>query len=362
MAAYKRMVVKLGTGVLTSGRGELELSAMGGICSEIAAAQRSGTELILVSSGAVGLGMGKLGLRKRPKDICTLRTCAAVGQGVLIQTWGELFTPFGLSVAQILLTRNDVDSRSRNAATRELLDDLLRRKIVPVINENDCVSAAELNIKFGDNDVLSALVAALSKSDALAILSTAEGLANFDDGGKIVREVRKIDDSVRSLARGTKSATAVGGMITKIKAAEIATGSGCDVFIASGALADPISKILRGENPGTKFFAKSGSSSMNSKKRWLAYFGRITGRLFVDKGAAKALKEGGSLLPAGISEISGTFKSGDMLEIVDADSKEVVARGLAQMDSEEISKKMKVHPSRAGHKDVAVHRDNLALV
>lgn len=358
--SYKRIIVKLGTGVLTKRIGELDTSAMSQICQSVARAMKGGIGVVMVSSGAVGLGMGKLKISKRPKSIGALQKCAAVGQGILIQTWAELFEPFGISVAQILLTRDDVDILSRHKGVRGLIDELIESGIVPIINENDCISAAELNIKFGDNDVLSALVASLSKADALAILSTAHGLVDMKGSGKIVPEINSIDDKVKSMAQGTTSATAVGGMITKIKAAEIATDSGCDVFIASGSRKGVIDEILSGKNPGTKFIAKTKKASSSSKKRWLAHFGKTIGKIYADEGAVKALRErGGSLLPAGIVEVSGSFKKGDMVEILDASARYVVARGLANMDSSQMLSKKK---SSGGNENIAVHRDNLALV
>lgn len=360
--AKRRIVVKLGTGVLTRGVGELDLERMRNICAQIADAKKAGNQIIMVSSGAVGLGMGKLGLKSRPKHISGVQKCAAVGQGILIQTWAELFDPFGITVAQLLLTRDDVDSHSRHNAMRELLDELLSDGIIPIINENDCVSAAELNIKFGDNDVLSSLVATLSKSDALAIISTAPGLIDMGGSGKIIKRIEKITPEIKAMAGGTTSATAVGGMVTKLKAAEIATSSGCDVYIASGADKESLKQIFSDGNPGTVFAGNGVSSS--SKKRWLAHFGKTIGKILVDSGAANALRnKGGSLLPAGVKSVSGKFSKGDMVEIIDESDGYVVARGLAERNAEEI--KSMIDPtakSKCGHKDVVVHRDNLALV
>lgn len=361
-ARNKRVVIKLGTGVLTRGVGELDTERMRAICEQIALALKNGWQPILVSSGAVGLGMGRLGLKLRPKKISSVQKCAAVGQGILIQTWAELFQPFNVCVAQILLTRDDLDVRSRYRAMRDLLDELLGDRIVPIINENDCISAAELNIKFGDNDVLSSLVASLSKASKLLILSTAPGLVDMGGTGEIIKDVQKIDDSVRSKAGGTSSATAVGGMITKIKAAEIAASSGCEVFIASGARENVITEILSGENPGTRFAATPSETS--SKKRWLAHFGRTIGKILVDKGAADAIRNrGSSLLPAGVRGVVGRFAKGSLVEIADSESGDIVARGLAEENSDKIKESLQsTNKKKCGHKDVVVHRDNLAVV
>ncbi len=357
----KRLIVKIGTGVLTRGVGELDTKKMGAICSQVAEARKLGYQVSLVSSGAVGLGMGKLGLKVRPKQISAVQKCAAVGQGILIQTWAKLFAPYGITVAQILLTRDDVDVRARFKAMQALMDELLKNGIVPIINENDCISAAELNIKFGDNDVLSSLVADLSNADILVILSTAQGLIDLKGTGKVVPIVEKITPEIRKMAGGTTSATAVGGMITKIKAAEIATGSGCDVYIADGRTGKSLSAIVNGTNPGTKFLAREKIGT--SRKRWIAHFGKSIGKIIVDSGAAKALCErGSSLLHTGVKEISGKFAKGDLVEILN-DHCEVVARGLAEIDAESLRKKItSKEKSKCGHKDVAVHRDNLAIV
>lgn len=359
----KRVVVKLGTGVLTSGVGQLDTRKMKSICKQVADAKKLGYQIILVSSGAVGLGMGKLKLKARPKHISAVQECAAVGQGILIQTWAELFAPFGITVAQILLTRDDVDVHTRHKAMRDLLDRLLADGIVPIINENDCISASELNIKFGDNDVLSALVATLSKSDMLLILSTAIGLIDMKGTGEVVAIVEKITPEIRAMACGTSSATAVGGMITKIKAGEIATSASCDMYIADGSAKDIVKKILNGEQVGTRFCASS--DSISSKKRWLAHFGKTIGKINVDAGAANALRnKGSSLLPAGVKSISGKFKKGDLVEIVDIENNYVVARGLAEESSVKIKRIIseKRTNKKCGHKDVVVHRDNLAIV
>ena len=355
----RRVVVKVGTGVLTSGVGCLDTVKMRAICSQIAAARETGVEVALVSSGAVGLGMGRLGLKARPKQIRAVQKCAAVGQGILIQTWEELFEPYGLVVAQLLLTRDDVDNIQRAKALGELIDELLRNRIIPVVNENDSLSAAELNIKFGDNDVLSALVATLCKATDLVILSTAAGLLNKTGDGKMVKEVAKVTPEIRAMAAGTTSATAVGGMITKIKAAEIATSEGCGVYIADGTRPDSLTKILEGKNPGTHFIACGKSAS--TKKRWLAHFGRSIGKVFVDAGAAAAIRtKGGSLLSAGVKSFAGKFQAGALVEIVDVSNGDVVARGLAQVDCESLESEL----SKKGERKpvIVVHRDNLALV
>ncbi len=355
-----RVVIKLGTGVLTQGVGQLDLLRMEEICSQVAHLKTSGFEVIMVSSGAVGLGMGKLGLKVRPKKLAMLQTCAAVGQGILIQTWAKLFEKHSIIVAQLLLTRDDVDFRNRHEAMRDMLNEILSGGIVPIINENDCVSAAELNIKFGDNDVLSALVSVLSNAQNLVILSTAPGLIDMGGTEKVIPVVKDID-SVRSKALGTSSATAVGGMITKLKAADIATASACAVHIASGAQKNVLIDIFDGKEVGTCFLPKE--KSKNSKKKWLAYFGKSIGHILVDEGAQNAIKnKGSSLLLAGVKSIKGNFHEGALVEIASATSGEIFARGLAKLNSAEIEALLSKHVKGQDKDVLVVHRDNLSMI
>ncbi|MBO6102265.1 MAG: glutamate 5-kinase, partial [Opitutales bacterium] len=249
MGQKRRVVVKIGTGVFTRGVGELDVAKMAAICESVAGLKKRGFEVAIVSSGAVGLGMGRLGLKSRPKQTSTVQKCAAVGQGILIDTWSKLFDAHSITTAQILLTKDDVDIQHRHKAMAELMDEILKDGIVPILNENDCISASELNIKFGDNDLLSALVSTLIKADTLVILSTASGLLNMTGDKAMIKRVEKIDSKILAMARGTTSATAVGGMITKLKAAAMATRFGCGVYIASGSRPKVLEGIFGGENP-----------------------------------------------------------------------------------------------------------------
>src|SRR5882724_12200816 len=273
--APKRVVIKLGTGVLTSGVGELDTARITCVCGQIAALRARGTEVIVVSSGAVGLGMGALRLTKRPKELSKKQACAAVGQSRLMQVWQAGFTPHNLTVAQVLLTHDDLRVRSRYLGVQETLRQLISYGTVPVINENDTVSAAE--IKFGDNDILSAMVASLTGAQYLVILSTAPGLVDLKGTKQIVPVVERITPEIEAMAGGTTSETAVGGMVSKISAAKLATRAGCGVFIASGAEPDVLPRLIAGGGPGT-FFVPSGLP-MDAKKRWLAYFQRPAGTI-----------------------------------------------------------------------------------
>ncbi len=360
----RRIVVKLGTGVLTTGIGQLDEQRIENIARQLQSLRARGIEIIVVSSGAVGLGMGRLGLARKPKEIARKQACAAVGQSLLMQTWQRAFAPHGLTVAQVLLTHDDLRVRSRYLGVKETLAQLIRYDTVPIINENDTVSAAE--IKFGDNDTLSAMVAALVGADYLAIISTAPGLIDLAGTGEIVPVVDRITAEIEAMAGGTTSETATGGMISKISAAKLATKAGCGVFIASGAEPDIVPRLLAGTAPGT-FFVPSGLP-MEAKKRWLAYYQRPAGTVFVNPRAVPVLLEQGrSLLAVGVTGVAGEFAAGDIVDIAGPDRR-TFARGRCGFSSEEL-------PALAGQQGPAVaalhpgrkrlevvHRNDLVLL
>ncbi len=268
----RRVVVKLGTGVFTSA-GRIDAAR---IAAQLAALRASGTEVIVVSSGAIGLGMGVLGLARRPKELSQKQACAAIGQSLHMQAWQASFAPHGLTVAQALLTHDDLRVRSRSLGVKETLRQIASYGAVPVINENDTVSAAE--IKIGENDTLSAMVASLIEADYLIILSTAPGLVDRRGSGKIVPVVEKITPEIEAMAEGTSSETAVGGMVSKISAAKLAVKSGCGVFIASGAEPDIVPRLFAGTGPGT-FLLCRAACPWTPKKRWLAHSQRPAGTI-----------------------------------------------------------------------------------
>jgi len=358
------VVVKLGTGVLTHGVGQLDEPRIASVCAQLAALRARGAEVIVVSSGAVGLGMGALGLGKRPAELARKQACAAVGQSLLMQTWQRGFAPLGLTVAQVLLTHEDLRARARHLGVKATLRQLLDYGVVPVINENDTVSAAE--IKFGDNDTLSALVASLIEADYLVILSTTPGLIDLKGTRQIVPVVEKITPAIEAMAGGTTSETAIGGMVSKISAARLATKSGCGVFIASGAEPDILEKLFSGHGPGT-FFVPSGLP-LHAKKRWLAWFQRPAGTIQINAGAATALRERGtSLLAAGVTGASGDFAAGDVVNIAAPDGS-VIAHGASSFTSNMIAaiagkKGDELHALFPGRKHLeVVHRDDLVLL
>ncbi|MGF1450368.1 MAG: glutamate 5-kinase [Opitutales bacterium] len=360
----RRVVVKLGTGVLTQGIGKLDTQRIAALCAQLAALRQRGVEVLVVSSGAVGLGMGRLQLPRRPKRLAALQKCAAVGQSILINTWQAGLDPHGLTAAQVLLTREDVKSRTRHLAVKDLLAELLEFGLIPIVNGNDSVSTEE--IKFGDNDVLSAMVASLTHANLLAILSTAPGLIDRAGTGQIVPVVENISPDIEAMAGGTADATAVGGMVTKIEAARIATASGCTVFIGSGREPDILQRVLNGQGPGTFFLPNK--LPMASRKRWIAFFQPPAGTLHVDAGAVAALRQtGSSLLAKGILKVDGTFGQEDVIAIAGPDG-EPFARGIARFTSHDVSK-IQGHSNDAIHQAFpqrkrceVVHRDTLVLL
>jgi glutamate 5-kinase len=353
LANVRRLVVKLGTGVLTDATKRPDLVQFAQLVAQVAAQRAAGREVVLVTSGAVGAGMGALGFERRPKRLDELQACAAVGQSRLMAMYETLFRHYGQGVAQVLLTHDDLADHERHLNARNTLLTLLRRGVVPVINENDAVSVTEL--KFGDNDRLSALVASLLPADLLVILTTADGLIeNFGrPGQRRLDVVPRIDAAIEAMAGGTTSATAVGGMTTKIAAAKIAVRSGLPLVIAPGRKFDALARILAGEDEGTLFVPDA--AKLSGRKRWLAFFQRPAGTLTVDDGARRALVEQGrSLLPPGVTRVEGDFRAGDVVSIRDPAGREI-ARGQACLDAAALA-------TGAKPKGEVVHRNDLVLL
>jgi glutamate 5-kinase len=348
-----RMVVKLGTGVLTDSRKQPDLAQLEQLTDQVAEQHRAGREIVLVTSGAVGAGMGALGFKKRPGGLAELQACAAVGQSRLMATYENLFAKHGIHVAQVLLTHEDLQDHERHLNARNTLVTLLEHGVVPIINENDAVSSTEL--KFGDNDRLSALVAALLPADLLVILTTVEGvMENFGKAGaRVIATVERIDAALEGMAGGTDSETAVGGMASKIQAAKIVGRAGIPLVIASGRKRTALSRIAGGEEEGTLFVPQP--NKLRGRKRWIAFFHHPKGTLVVDEGAKTALRERGkSLLPPGVARWEGEFAAGDVLRICDLEGMEF-ARGICNFSSAELK------AGKPGRAEV-VHRDNLVIL
>jgi glutamate 5-kinase len=346
-----RIVVKLGTGVLTDSRKQPDLQQIGQLAAQIAAVRAQGKQVVIVSSGAVGAGMGALGFEKRPSDLAQLQACAAVGQPRLMTLYEKLLAEAGFRVAQVLLTHDDLEHHERHLNARSTLVTLLNHGVIPIINENDATSFTEL--KFGDNDKLSALVACLLPADALIILTTVDGLLeNFGKANPRTISTVENPNAVDNMARGTASETAVGGMASKLQAAKMVVRAGIPMIIASGKKKAVLARILEGEEEGTMFVAQP--AKLAGRKRWIAFFHHAKGTLFVDDGARKALRENGkSLLPPGVARCEGEFAAGDVVRICDLNGTEF-ARGICDFDNTAVQ----ARPRGA----VLVHRDNLVIL
>ncbi len=348
-----RIVVKLGTGLLTNERNVLHRAQVTRLVEQLAGLRSAGKEVVVVSSGAVGAGMGGLDFTKRPTRLAELKACAAVGQLRLMATYERLFAKHGQRVAQALLTHEDLRHKERHLNARDTLNELLARGVIPIVNENDVVSYTEL--QFGDNDRLSALVASLLPADLLVILTTVDGvIENF--GGKnprVLPTIDRIDERITRSAKGTMSDTATGGMSAKIEAARIAMRSGIPLVIAGGRQPGILDDVLRGDEVGTIFVPDS--TKLKSRKRWIAFFHHPKGSLMVDDGAAKALRENGkSLLRPGIVEAEGAFKKGDVVRVCDRRGTEF-ARGISAFGSTALNGGDAV-------RGAVVHRDNLVIL
>jgi glutamate 5-kinase len=347
-----RIVVKLGTGVLTDSRKQPDLAQLAQLVAQIAAIRGQGKEVVIVSSGAVGAGMGILGYEKRPGETSELQACAAVGQPRLMTIYEKLFGEAGHRVAQVLLTHDDLEHHERHLNARTTLVTLLRHGVIPIVNENDATSFTEL--KFGDNDQLSALVACLLPADALVILTTVDGfIENFGKANpRTVSAVEHLDVNMEKAARGTDSATAVGGMASKLQAAKIVIRAGIPLVIASGKKKNALAHIFEGREEGTIFVAHP--VKLPGRKRWIAFFHHPKGVLFVDEGAKQALREKGrSLLPPGVARCEGEFAAGEVVRVCDLNGTEF-ARGICEFDSTIVNARQA--------DDVMVHRDNLVIL
>ena len=349
----RRVVVKMGTGILTDAANRVDPAQMAQLVAQLAGLHQRGLDVVLVSSGAVGSGMGVLGFDKRPKTLDGLQACAAAGQVKLMSAYDQLFGAHGISVAQVLLTHDDLKHQERHLNARQTLLALLERRVIPVINENDAVSFTEL--KFGDNDRLSALVASLLPADLVILLTTVDGvIENFGtEKARLLHTIESIDATLKGHAKGTTSSTAVGGMATKLEAAQIAIRSGIPMVIASGRSRTSLADVMDGREVGTVFVPRP--SKLRGHKRWIAFFHKPKGMLMVDDGAKDALRENGkSLLPPGVKRCEGKFVKGDIVMICDLEGTEF-ARGIAEFSSDEVNagtlKRVEV-----------VHRDNLVVL
>jgi len=367
VAGARRLVVKVGSSLVTDdGRG-IDHAAVARWAEEIAALKRGGREVVLVSSGAIAEGMKRLGWATRPKAIHDLQAAAAVGQMGLVQAYEAAFSAFGLHTAQILLTHDDLSDRRRYLNARSTLTTLLALSVIPVINENDTVTTDEIRV--GDNDTLGALVTNLIEADVLILLTDQHGLYTADPrrdaGATLVATARAGDPSLETMAGGAGS-FGRGGMLTKVLAAKRAARSGASTVIASGREANVLTRLAAGERVGTELFAEA--QSLAARKQWLADHVQLAGKVRLDDGAVRALaREGKSLLPIGVISIEGNFERGEVVGCFAPDGREV-ARGLVNYASSDAARIVRQPSSQIeailGWVDEPelIHRDNLVLL
>lgn len=366
--AYARIVVKLGTSVLTGGSRRLDCAGMADLARQCAELHAQGCELTIVTSGAIAAGREQLGYPKLPATVAAQQMLAAVGQSRLMWVWESLFEAHGIHVGQMLLTRADVRHRGRFLNARDALHALLEHRIIPIVNENDAVATAE--IKVGDNDNLSALVAVLAEAQLLLMLTDLDGLFTADPrmhpDARLIPEVTEIDDEVAALAGGSASGLGTGGMTTKLQAADLARRAGIDVVIAAGGLPDVIRRVAAGEAIGTRFPALE--TPLDSRKRWILGGTTPDGRVLIDAGALRALREkGSSLLPAGIIGVEGGFARGDAVLII-GPGQAPVARGIVRYGADDlrrvVGRRSSEIATQLGYSagPVAIHRNDMILL
>ncbi len=360
----ERIVVKIGSSSLTSEEGGLNRERIAFFAAELAAQHARGDEMMLVTSGAVAAGFMKIGYAAKPKAVHEKQASAAVGQALLMQAYQEELSQYGIVAAQILLTRADFSNRRRIQNALMTLEELLKRRIIPIINENDTVATDELVLKFGDNDNLSALVAAMTKASKLVIITDMDGLYTEDPrinpNATKISLVEQISEDILKVAGGSGSAVGTGGMRSKIEAARIAMRGGVRTFIGKIQTRDDLANAVSGSGKGTYFDTKLHSLPM--KKQWLGFHSIPQGSITVDNGAVEALLvRGKSLLPAGVTAISGDFHPGDVVEVVDADGA-TLGRGVVNyaawqlqaasgLGSEEVARRLEVARIEVIHRD-----------
>lgn len=364
----RRLVVKVGSGLISSPAAGLDSARLQALADDLAALVGDGRELVLVSSGAIVSGMARLGLGRRPRSVPEKQAAAAVGQSALMWHYEQAFTRHGIRVAQVLLTQEDVRDRSRYLNARNTLMALLGYRVLPIVNENDTVAVDE--IKVGDNDNLAALVAHLIDADLLVLLTDVDGLytgdPRRDPSARRLPTVESVTEEIERLAWDAEEQISVGGMSTKLEAAQKATASGIPMIITSGREGGRLQAALRGEPVGTYFVPRG--DRLAARKRWIAFAAPPQGRLVVDAGARSALTERRkSLLPSGIVGVEGEFRAGEAVSLLGEDGREF-ARGLTNYDAVELRKIRGARTSAVeeilGYRsfDEVVHRDNLVLL
>jgi len=363
----RRVVVKIGTSVLLGADEKISSARAEDFARQIRSVRDRSVDVIVVSSGAQACGMERVGIRRKPREIARKQALASIGQVVLMRMYMDAFTKAGLTASQILLTHEDIRSRTRCINLMNTIDALLDMGVVPIVNENDTLSFKE--IMFGDNDNLSALIAQITSSDMLVLLSDVEGLCEKDPkrhpGARVIGTVRKIDRDIEALAYGTNSEKSVGGMRSKLEAAKKAGHYGIPTRLVKGDVKDVLPRVVDGEGIGTLFLARK---RMTRKECWIAFAFKSRGRIVVDHGARTALLDAGrSLLPSGIVGVEGDFARGECVDIADG-QKNSIARGIVNYSSSDIgkikgSKSIEIE-KKLGYKytEEVVHRDNMVLL
>lgn len=362
--AEKRLVVKIGSSSLTTTEGGLNLERLHYYATEVASLQKQGYQMLLVTSGAVAAGYSAIGFTERPRALHEKQACAAVGQALLMRAYQESFGRHGIVAAQILLTRADFSDRHRVNNALMTIEELLKRGVIPIVNENDTVSVDELKLKFGDNDKLSALAANLVKAGRLLILTDTDGLytadPRHDAAAQRIERVEQINEAIFDIAGGAGSSVGTGGMRSKIEAARIATRGGIPVFVGKASQPGDLSAACSGTGKGTYF--ETSLHSLPFKKQWVGFHSVPEGCIHIDEGAATAiLHEGRSLLPAGVTDVIGDFHPGDVVEVADS-AGTIIGRGVvnykawqlraaAGYNSEEVKRRIDVTRIEVIHRD-----------
>ncbi len=356
----KSIVVKVGTNAICNDAGLVDRQAVRELARQITEVMHQGISVALVASGAIGAGLGELGLTKRPKTMPMLQAAAAAGQGQLMRIFHDTFAQHGLKVAQLLLTRDGVADRTRYLNIRNTLHALAECDVLPIINENDAVAVDE--IRFGDNDLLAALVTNLLAADVLVLLTVVDGVIK---DGKILDVIEQVDEETLALAGSDRSTLGAGGMAAKLQAARMVTRAGEVAVIANIDEPNVLKRLLAGENIGTMFVP--AGRRMSSRRRWIGQASRPSGQVVIDDGAAEALKRSGkSLLPSGVTGVAGKFAKGAVVSVVNSSGSEI-ARGLTNYSAEQLDmiKGLKTHQIAAvlGDKpyDEVIHRNNMTL-
>jgi glutamate 5-kinase len=357
----KRIVVKIGTNTICTADGTVDQGYIDDVARQVVDLEKRGVQSIVVTSGAIGSGSSELRLDGRNKDVSMKQACAAVGQAILMMAWRDAFRKYGKSVGQVLLTYGAFSDRARYLDLRKAIDEMFRLQVVPVVNENDVIATDEIEEIFGDNDKLSALVASKMDADLLVLLTDVDGLYDrnpeADKDAKLIPTVDEITKDIERIAGSRKNERSTGGMRTKINAAKVAMQSGCNMVIANGREKDVISRVALGEEIGTLF---TGKSLYTNRERWIL-FACPRGKVTVDEGAEKALRDGRSLLPCGIVSVEGKFKKGEVVRI------NGFAKGLANCSSAEMQAKVSAcrkdkAEGKNGNGSAVINHENIIIV